>query len=64
MLLQRQPNQKVAALASELGISVRTLHRYFCMLDEMGIPIYTERGTQGGFSLVRDWALATIAQYA
>ena len=44
MLLQRQPNQKAAALAAELGISVRTLHRYFGMLDEMGIPIYAQRG--------------------
>lgn len=28
MLLQRQPNQKAADLAAELGVSVRTLHRY------------------------------------
>ena len=37
MLLQRQPNQKAADLAQKLGVSVRTLHRYFGMLDEMGI---------------------------
>jgi len=39
MLLQKRPNQKAADLADELGVSVRTLHRYFAMLDEMGIPI-------------------------
>lgn len=54
MLLLRQPNQK-AALADSLGVSVRTLHRYFGMLEEMGIPIYAERGRRGGFSLVRGY---------
>ena len=49
MLLQKRPNQKAADLAGELGVSVRTLHRYFSELDEMGIPIYAERGPYGGF---------------
>ena len=44
MLLQRRPNQKAATLAEELGVSVRTVHRYIGMLDEMGIPVYSERG--------------------
>jgi predicted DNA-binding transcriptional regulator YafY len=44
LLLQRQPNQKAAGLVKKAGISVRTLHHYFTMLDEMGIPVYTERG--------------------
>ncbi len=60
MLLQRQPNQKAADLAKKLGISVRTLHRYFGMLEEMGIPIYTERGPHGGFSLVRGYKLPPL----
>jgi predicted DNA-binding transcriptional regulator YafY len=60
MLLQRKPNQKAAELAAELGVSVRTLHRYFAMLDEMGIPIYTERGPTGGFSLVRGYRLPPL----
>ena len=53
LLLQRQPHQKAGDLAPALGVSVRTLHRYFGMLDGMGIPIYSERGPYGGFSLVR-----------
>ena len=57
LLLQRQPNQKAAKLAKELGVSIRTLHRYFGMLEEMGIPIYSERGPHGGFSLVRGYKL-------
>jgi predicted DNA-binding transcriptional regulator YafY len=61
-LLQNQPNQKAAELAEKLGVSVRTLHRYFEMLDEMGIPVYPERGPYGGFSLVRGYKmpLATL----
>jgi predicted DNA-binding transcriptional regulator YafY len=60
MLLQRQPNQKASELAEKLGVSVRTLHRYFGMLDEMGIPIYAERGPLGGFSLVRGYKLPPL----
>ena len=60
MSLQRQPNQKAADLAAKLGVSVRTLHRYFGMLDEMGIPIYAERGPYGGFSLVRGYKLPPL----
>lgn len=60
MLLQRQPNQKAAALAAKLGVSVRTLHRYFGKLEEMGIPIYAERGPHGGFSLVRGYRMPPL----
>ncbi len=60
MLLQRRPNQKAADLAEQLGISVRTLHRYMNMLDEMGIPVYSERGPYGGFSLVRGYRMPPL----
>jgi predicted DNA-binding transcriptional regulator YafY len=60
MTLQRQPNQKAADLAEKLGVSVRTLHRYFGMLEEIGIPIYSERGPYGGFSLVRGYKLPPL----
>lgn len=60
MLLQRRPNQKAADLAAELGVSVRSLHRYIEKLDEMGIPIYSERGPYGGFSLVRGYKMPPL----
>ena len=60
MLLQRQPNQKAAQLAGKLGVSVRSLHRYMAMLDEMGIPVYSERGPYGGFSLVRGYKMPPL----
>lgn len=44
MLLQRQPNQSATQLARELNVSVRTVQRYISLLDEMGIPVYAERG--------------------
>jgi len=60
MLLQRKTNQKAADLAEALGVSTRTLHRYFRMLEEMGIPIYSERGPHGGFSLVRGYKMPPL----
>lgn len=60
MLLQRRPNQKAAELAEELGVSVRTIHRYVATLDDMGIPVYSERGPHGGFSLVRGYRMPPL----
>lgn len=59
-LLERQPGQKAADLAARLGVSVRTLHRYFAMLDELGLPVYAERGPYGGFSLLRGYKLPPL----
>jgi predicted DNA-binding transcriptional regulator YafY len=60
LLLQKQPGQKAASLAAQLGVSVRTLHRYFGMLDEMGVPVFAERGPYGGFSLVPGYKLPPL----
>jgi predicted DNA-binding transcriptional regulator YafY len=59
-LLQNQPNQKASELADKLGVSLRTVHRYFDMLEEMGIPLYAERGPYGGFSLVRGYKMPPL----
>jgi len=59
-LLQNRPNQKASELAEKLGVSLRTVHRYFEMLDEMGIPVYAERGPYGGFSLVRGFKIPPL----
>ncbi len=60
LLLQSRPSWKAAELATELSVSERTVHRYMTMLDEMGIPIYSERGPYGGFSLVRGYKLPPL----
>ena len=59
-LLQNKPNQKASQLAEKLGVSLRTVHRYFEMLDDMGIPVYAERGPYGGFSLVRGYKIPPL----
>ena len=60
MLLQRQSNQKASELADALRVSVRTIQRYIAMLDEMGIPVYSERGPFGGYSLVRGYRMPPL----
>lgn len=60
LLLQSKPQWKAAELSEELNVSERTIHRYMGMLEEMGIPIYSERGPYGGFSLMRGYKLPPL----
>ena len=60
LLLQSRPSWKAAELAAEFSVSERTVHRYMGMLDELGIPIYSERGPYGGFSLLRSYKLPPL----
>jgi len=60
MLLQSKPQWKAAELSGELNVSERTVHRYMGMLEEMGIPVYSERGPYGGFSLMRGYKLPPL----
>jgi predicted DNA-binding transcriptional regulator YafY len=60
MLLQRQPNQNAAQLAQALDVSVRTVQRYITMLEEIGIPVYAERGPYGGYALVRGYKMPPL----
>ncbi|MBN1934485.1 MAG: YafY family transcriptional regulator [Anaerolineae bacterium] len=60
MLLQSRPSWKAAELCDELRVSERTVHRYMAMLEEMGIPLYSERGPYGGFSLLRGYKLPPL----
>ena len=60
LILQSRGTLKASELAEELDVSERTVHRYMAMLDELGIPIYSERGPYGGFSLVRGYKLPPL----
>ena len=60
MLLQREPNTPASRLAEALDVSVRTVQRYITMLEEMGVPVYAERGSQGGYSLVRGYRMPPL----
>ncbi len=58
--LQSRPLVTAGEIAADLGVSERTVHRYMGMLDDLGIPIATERGRGGGFYLVRGYKLPPL----
>lgn len=56
-LLQARGRVSGSELARELGVDGRTLRRYIVMLEELGLPISTERGRNGGYQLVAGFKL-------
>lgn len=56
-LLQTHGRMSGAEMAARLEVDGRTLRRYIVTLEEMGIPITTDRGRHGGYSLVAGFKL-------
>jgi predicted DNA-binding transcriptional regulator YafY len=50
-LLQAHPSLNGAELAARLKVDRRTVRRYITILQDLGIPIETERGSYGGYRL-------------
>ena len=52
LLLRRRGRMTAAELARELEVSARTVMRDVEALSSAGIPVYAERGRDGGFALL------------
>ncbi len=56
-LLQTHGRMSGVELAKRLDVDGRTLRRYITRLDELGIPVTSERGRHGHYSLVAGYKL-------
>ena len=56
-LLQSRVRISGPELAQRINVDVRTLRRYIALLEELGIPITTERGRHGAYMLVAGFKL-------
>src|ERR1700743_3024067 len=52
MLLQTRRRASAAELAREFEVSIRTVYRDIDQLSAAGIPVYADRGRNGGFQLM------------
>ncbi len=58
MLLQSRGRLTAHALAEELDVSERTIYRDMDALSGAGIPIYSDRGVEGGYALLDTYSSA------
>ena len=59
-LLAERDTTTAADLASELGVSVRTIHRDLAFLRDLGVPVDGDRGRGGGLRLEHGWSLGRV----
>jgi predicted DNA-binding transcriptional regulator YafY len=56
-LLQTHGRLSGADMSARLAVDARTLRRYIVTLESIGVPIVTERGRHGGYSLMPGFKL-------
>jgi predicted DNA-binding transcriptional regulator YafY len=56
-LLQTHAQLSGADISARLGIDARTVRRYIVTLEDIGIPITTRRGRDGGYALMAGFKL-------
>lgn len=59
-LLQSHRQMSGPRLAERLEVDVRSIRRYIMMLQDLGIPIETERGRYGSYRLMRGFKLPPL----
>ena len=55
LTLQSKGRVTAPALAAALEVSVRTVYRDIDHLSAAGVPVWGDRGRQGGFQLKEGW---------
>ncbi len=60
MYVNTKRNFTAQDVAYEFNISVRTAHRYLMEISELGVPIYTEQGRNGGYRTLENRVLPPI----
>jgi predicted DNA-binding transcriptional regulator YafY len=59
-MLQSRKQMSGSEIARRLDVDLRTVRRYIVMLQDMGIPVETERGPYGGYQLQRGYKLPPL----
>jgi predicted DNA-binding transcriptional regulator YafY len=60
MYVNTKRNFTAQDIANEFNISVRTAHRYLMELSDLGVPLYTEQGRNGGYRILKNRILPPI----
>lgn len=60
MYVNAKRNFTAQDVAYEFNISVRTAHRYLMEISELGVPLYTEQGRNGGYRILKNRILPPV----
>ncbi len=55
LLLQTNKKLKASELSKKLEVSIRTIYRDVDTLSSIGVPIYADKGMNGGIRLLGDY---------